>query len=77
MTTTKLDQKQRIEDVPDDELEHRWTSIMHSIIQGASSMTYWHEELTVIRKERQRRLELATRALNEMEAQQQPEGAQP
>lgn len=56
MTITNLPrQKQDIKDVPDHELDERWTSIMHSIVQGQASISFWHEELDAIRKERNRR----------------------
>lgn len=49
----------------DESLEALYQSIIHSVIQGANSVSFWQAELTGIRHERKERKAQA-------EAQQQP-----
>lgn len=64
---TTLDQRELIvkhyELMPTDDLEQLKRSIMHSIQVSEQSNALWHREYTAIR------IELATRSLNELEAQ--------
>ena len=65
------DQQQRpFANIDETELQQRRASIMHSVIQGETAISYWNKELTAIR------IELATRRIEErkQEAEQVGEG---
>lgn len=54
--------------VSDEELDRRWESIMHSLIQAAGGIGYWNTELTQIRQERKARKKAEQQVVREGQA---------
>jgi len=65
-------QQRPFKNTDETELQQRRASIMHSVIQGETAISYWNKELTAIR------IELATRSIEKrkQEAQVVGEGVQ-